>query len=155
MSIETAIEKLADALNNLANAYTNAAAAVTEHDVAQPEAEAPKSGRKPKADAGRVQERMQGLQDEARAELPKEVVDAGTGEVVKVGGEPDAAALRLKAKDMGVRLIGGGGEADVANLLRKHAGIEDPNQKATFGQVPDAAIPALIADFEALASMAG
>lgn len=149
MSIETAIEKLADAITN---GVASLVAAMGE----QPEAEAPKRGRQAKkaeADATGVQERMEKLAADAKGE--KEVVDAGTGEVVKVGGEPDTAALRLKAKDMGVKLISNGGEAEVANLLRKHSGITDEAEKATFGQVPDAAIPALIADFEALASMAG
>lgn len=153
MTMESAIEKLADSIVQLSGVLA-VIVAQGSGEGGQP-AETSRRGRPKKDAAADVQEKMQALQDEARGEKPKEVVDAGTGEVVQVGAEPDAAALRLKAKDLGVKLVGQLGEAQVEPLLRKHSGIADPAEKVGFSKVPDAAVPALIADFEALASMAG
>lgn len=94
-----------------------------------------------------VQERMQEVADKAKAGT----IDAGTGKPVEKAPAPavDRDGAKKKA---GLLMVAPGGNDALTALLRKHSGITDGAVK--FGNVPDDAIPAFVADVDAQLALA-
>ena len=157
MTIESAIENLANAINNLAVAYSDGPA--PQADGPAPQADGPA----PQADVARQEtpaarpRRNTTAKIEPVVETPisdEPVVDAGTGKPLAnqpvTGAEVDARTA-VKSRALLLTQQAGGNDTLTA-LLRKHSGVAEGAVK--IGMVPDDALAALGEDIESALSLA-
>lgn len=160
MTMETAIQNLADAINNLATAYGKVI--VDGQPGADDAGPTPRRGRKPRTDSPDAAADGRSASDDMDAPAPASTtaagagapapaaIDAGTGKPVETQvlapGErgPDYQLAKTKACELTLKPDG---EVKLTELLRKHTGIADGPVK--FGNLANEVLAAFTADVEA------
>jgi hypothetical protein len=159
VTMETAIQNLADAINNLATAYGNVI--VDGQPEAAPEEDPPKKGRAKKTDSPDAAAEEPNASADTKSDAHSSTaaagagaqgdatIDAGTGKPIKTQvlapGErgPDYQLAKTKASELTLKPDG---EVRLTELLRKHTGIADGPVK--FGNLANEVLAAFTADVE-------